>query len=428
MSQMSPLPQPLEISTITNEHPIEKQYRCEICSKQFSRNAILRDHVRRHKKERPFQCGFGPCDKTFSSKSDLKRHEDGHNGRKFDCIKCGRQFTRRLALTNHVCAPSSIQAISRNENYQSIEQISLMQLLASSELRPIAPRDLGTPATAQLPTGQIPRDASDTAGGKPHCGGILISKPSSKSSRKTIPLFMALPSGPTSSVNCNDAASPSAGDNDEDNQYMSTNDALSGSDDEMQSIISDHNSPFPSASPSPSPSASSSEPEESTHQCSICPAQYWTKPPFARHLIHHLEDLSLRPYRCNSCRISFAFQEERTQHETYHLLELERNQHQQHNNFVDSYPCIWNCGKIFMRRDRYREHLGGGGAKCEISCRIEGQSKMELLVLFKGLLGDEEEEKRREVQRLIDECRVGCEGEGFDVDWFWRMAVEMDVD
>ena len=112
------------------------KFKCEHCSKQFSRKNVLRCHIsEKHFYKCKTQCSN--CSKTFVSKKGLAYHlriscEEKiavdnfdcdscevkctstnslwhhkriiHKGERFDCIKCDRQFLYSSALRNHVKA------------------------------------------------------------------------------------------------------------------------------------------------------------------------------------------------------------------------------------------------------------------------------------------------------------------------------------
>ncbi|KAJ6487743.1 hypothetical protein C8R45DRAFT_994181 [Mycena sanguinolenta] len=57
----------------------EKMHRCEICGKEFPRPSAVNTHMNVHNNARPFPCGFPNCPKTFSVRSNARRHHRTHS-------------------------------------------------------------------------------------------------------------------------------------------------------------------------------------------------------------------------------------------------------------------------------------------------------------------------------------------------------------
>ena len=75
-----------------------KQYFCDICDKKFHKNFLLRVHKLEHTGDKfPFKCN--KCMKLFKFSSQLKRHERIHNG--YSCDICNTTLEKWTQLVKH---------------------------------------------------------------------------------------------------------------------------------------------------------------------------------------------------------------------------------------------------------------------------------------------------------------------------------------
>lgn len=78
-----------------------RSFRCEHCSKTFTRLYNLKSHLVVHARTMPFSCDI--CSRVFARKSDAKRHMRAHSGEKnWVCGGCRMSFSRKDMLNSHL--------------------------------------------------------------------------------------------------------------------------------------------------------------------------------------------------------------------------------------------------------------------------------------------------------------------------------------
>ncbi|XP_044154466.1 zinc finger protein 41-like isoform X1 [Bufo gargarizans] len=147
------LPNNLGIVTQTTTHRDDKIFPCFLCDKRFTRKSSLVRHQRIHTGEKPYSCS--QCHKSFTRKTTLVEHQKIHTvdqqlssfnqeknfgekddfvikqfkqteGQQFSCEDCGKVFTLRSHLIKHQRNHSNEKPFSCLECGKSFIQKSIL--------------------------------------------------------------------------------------------------------------------------------------------------------------------------------------------------------------------------------------------------------------------------------------------------------------
>lgn len=90
----------LKIHSWVHANRTSKPYKCGQCTKAFVREIDFQNHLNSHKQIKPFTCEYCGC--KFIRKYNYMRHWREHqNDKKFSCDVCGKAFHRRYYLIEH---------------------------------------------------------------------------------------------------------------------------------------------------------------------------------------------------------------------------------------------------------------------------------------------------------------------------------------
>ncbi|XP_037031084.1 zinc finger protein 761-like isoform X2 [Bradysia coprophila] len=88
-------------NTATRTHTVIRPFKCHLCAVTCSTSSNLKNHVKMHAEEKPFQCS--ECHKCFFRRPLLNRHFATHSGDKkpFQCNVCEKRFSQKSYLSRH---------------------------------------------------------------------------------------------------------------------------------------------------------------------------------------------------------------------------------------------------------------------------------------------------------------------------------------
>lgn len=107
-------------------HDGNKAYVCELCNKGFTQSGSLKQHMYIHTGERPYKCQF--CTREFTQAKTLKFHIRRHTEEKpFACSECENSFRQRDGLKRHLKSKHNIELKYERHNHLNDKIVAMVK-------------------------------------------------------------------------------------------------------------------------------------------------------------------------------------------------------------------------------------------------------------------------------------------------------------
>lgn len=88
------------IKKVKEQTQCTHEWICDRCGKRFTAKSSLTEHLLRHTGERNHKCN--ECGKKYKASHDLHRHRLTHGDKKHKCTVCGKKFLLARYLKQHM--------------------------------------------------------------------------------------------------------------------------------------------------------------------------------------------------------------------------------------------------------------------------------------------------------------------------------------